>query len=43
MTHDELIEKHHKILGKVALEHGEGWYPLIDSLCTFLQWHTDKT
>ena len=42
MTHDELIAKHPKILGKVALEHGEGWYPLIDRLCTFLQWHTDK-
>lgn len=41
MTHDELVEKHSKILGKVFLEVGEGWYPLIDKLCNYLQFHTD--
>lgn len=41
MTHDELIEKHNKILSGIYLEIGEGWYPLIDKLCSYLQFHTD--
>lgn len=38
MTHDELMQKHHKILRPAGyVEVGEGWFPLIDSLCTDLQ------
>lgn len=25
-----------------GIECGDGWYDLIDRLCRFLQWHTDK-
>jgi len=43
MTHDELMQKHHKILGKARhLGIGEGWFPLIDNLCSYLQFHIDN-
>ena len=43
MTHDELMQKHHKILGKARyLEIEKGWFPLIDNLCSHLQFNTDN-
>lgn len=41
MTHEELVAKYPKILGKVYLEIGEGWYNVIDKLCHWLQFNTD--
>lgn len=42
MTHDELMQKHSKILGTARyLGIREGWFPLIDHLCSFLQFNTD--
>ncbi len=38
MTHDELISKHSRILSSARnLWVQEGWYPLIDKLCQYLQ------
>ena len=43
MTHDELMQKHHKILDSARyLGVGPGWFPIIDSLCTDLQNLSDK-
>lgn len=43
MTHDELMEKHSKILKSArGLEINEGWYELVDELCNKLQEYTDK-
>ena len=42
MTHDELMQKHHKILEPADyLSIGEGWFPIIDRLCTALQTEID--
>ena len=42
MTHDELMQKHPKILSKARyLEVNEGWFPIIDKLCSHLQFHID--
>ena len=41
MNIEELINKHHKILGGMYLECGPGWYDLIDKLCTNIQRHID--
>lgn len=38
MTHDELMQKHHKVLGPARyVAVGEGWFPIIDQLCAALQ------
>ena len=37
-----LREKYPKILGHVCLEIGEGWYDLIDHLCSHLTWDIDR-
>ena len=43
MTHDELMQKHHKILNTTGgLEVSLGWYTLIDALCDDLQALTDN-
>ena len=43
MTHDELMQKHPKILGPARyLGVNEGWFPLIDNLCSYLQFHIDN-
>lgn len=44
MTHDELIEKYPKILNNARGYPGvgKGWLPLIDALCRWLQFNTDK-
>lgn len=43
MTHDEVMQKHHKILGPARyVGVNEGWFPLIDSLCTDLQKLSDE-
>lgn len=42
MTPEELVEKYPKILGGPGYPGvGDGWLPLIDHLCSFLQFHTD--
>lgn len=44
MTHDELVEKYPKILNNAGGYPGvgKGWLPLIDALCGWLQFNTDK-
>ena len=43
MTHDELMQKHHKILGPARyVGVGVGGFNIIDSLCTDLQALSDK-
>lgn len=43
MTHDELMQKHHKILGKAGyLGVNDGWLPIIDQLCNTLQNMSDS-
>jgi hypothetical protein len=43
VTHDELVEKYPKILGVQGYPGvGKGWLPLIDALCEWLQFNTDK-
>ena len=38
MTHDELMEKHKLILSSARyMAVNDGWFPLIDQLCTDLQ------
>lgn len=42
MTADELVIKYPKILGEAGhLDVGDGWLPLIDRLCGWLQFNTD--
>lgn len=42
MTHDDLVAKYPKILsGSGYPGVGEGWLPLIDQLCSWLQFNTD--
>ena len=37
MTHDDLMNKHHDLLHRCGyLEIQEGWYPLVDNLCSEL-------
>ena len=37
VTHDDLMDKHHYLLHKCGyLEIQEGWYPLVDNLCSEL-------
>lgn len=43
MTHDELMQKHHKILGPARyIDVDKGWFSLIDNLCSYLQFNTDN-
>lgn len=42
MTHDELMQKHNKILKTAGcLSINDGWFTLIDNLCSYLQFHID--
>ena len=44
MTHDDLMNKHNRILHSCRyLGVSEGWYSLIDSLCTDLQVMSDAS
>ena len=42
MTHEELMAKYPKIMGKCYPTVGDGWLPLLDKLCHFLQFNTDN-
>jgi hypothetical protein len=41
-NYDGLIKKYPKILAKAYPSCGEGWYWLLDNLCSQLQWDTDR-